>query len=91
MYDPIFRLHFGNSTFKLKNCTVGFHETNPEYDNMYSVTSYSKKNMNESDVVFLFTQQDVFFEKILGDQHLVLKYGVSLFNMVSDKVLFKMD
>ena len=70
-------------TFPGKNQSrVNLLEINKQNDHLQNLATTLKK-IPKDDVVFLFTKNDPLFEKVLRNQYLVLKYGLSIRNMVS--------
>ena len=82
IYDEYFQSPLMR-TFQEKNeSRIDLLEINEQLNNLQNITT-SLKNIRKDDVVFLLTKNDMLFEYILKDQHLVLKYGISIDNMVS--------
>lgn len=82
VYDYIFHQQLAGGIFPVHNNRtvelIGLYEGNSSLQSVMS----SLENTNTNDIILLFTKYDILFEKILKDQRLVLKYGISIQNMV---------
>lgn len=84
IYDQIF--HQTLKSIQPKNISrVDLIPINTEDNNLQNIT-IRLQGINKDDVVILFTKCDVLFKQILLNQRLVLKYGMSLQDMVRKKV-----
>lgn len=86
IYDQIFHKQLTNNNFPRKenHTRINFLEIDERYDNLQNVTTSLKNIIRKDDIVILFTKEDDFIERTLDDEQMVLKYGISLANMVSE-------
>lgn len=56
---------------------ISLLQVDDQTDDLKHITT-ALNNVSRYSVVFMFTKRDAFFEKFLQNQHLVLKYGITI-------------
>lgn len=84
IYDSLFKHQFVHAPFRKENHSgkIDLLEITEGHDNLQNLTT-KLETVSKDGVVYLFTKKNRLHEQMLNHQNLILKYGLSIEQMVS--------